>query len=168
MCVCVCVVSSILSISSVVKHSFFLFFSFSSLSFLVLCFSQYFDVCCFNHVLIIFVGSYLVQLSINASVRLCVCGFCMSFVTLLFFLYFIISLSFQACHPNPGTHYSGMQRTAYLPDNQEGNEVLKMLRKAFQHRLVFTIGESVTTGAKGVITWNDIHHKTNTLGGPSK
>ncbi|XP_076461066.1 uncharacterized protein LOC143293742 isoform X2 [Babylonia areolata] len=74
----------------------------------------------------------------------------------------------EACHPNPGRYYDGTHRVAYLPGNQEGREVLKMLQRAFHHRLVFTIGDSVTTGAKGVITWNDIHHKTSTYGGPSQ
>ena len=88
-------------------------------------------------------------------------------MSVLVFLYFILSLLFQACHPNPGRHYQGTKRTAYLPDNSEGNEVFKMLQKAFDHRLVFTIGDSATTGASDVITWNDIHHKTSTAGGPS-
>ena len=30
-------------------------------------------------------------------------------------------------HPNPGQRYTGTHRTAYLPDNQEGREVLKVL-----------------------------------------
>ena len=29
-------------------------------------------------------------------------------------------------HPNPGQPYSGTFRTAYLPDNQEGREVLQV------------------------------------------
>ena len=36
-----------------------------------------------------------------------------------------------------------------------------MLKIAFERKLVFTIGNSRTTGAEGVITWNDIHHKTD-------
>lgn len=31
---------------------------------------------------------------------------------------------------------------------------------AFDRRLIFTIGRSVTTGMEDVITWNEIHHKT--------
>ena len=69
-------------------------------------------------------------------------------------------------HPNPGQRYEGTQRTAYLPDNREGNEVLQLLRRAFDARLVFTVGTSVTTGRQNQITWNDIHHKTNVSGGP--
>ncbi|XP_025094067.1 probable E3 ubiquitin-protein ligase DTX3 [Pomacea canaliculata] len=47
-----------------------------------------------------------------------------------------------------------------------GLNILQMLKKAFDHRLVFTIGDSRTTGANDVITWNDIHHKTSIYGGP--
>ncbi|KAJ0036823.1 hypothetical protein NQD34_005500 [Periophthalmus magnuspinnatus] len=69
-------------------------------------------------------------------------------------------------HPNPGRQYRGTARTAYLPDCPEGQKVLKMLKKAFDQRLVFTIGQSATTGLNNVITWNDIHHKTSMRGGP--
>lgn len=75
---------------------------------------------------------------------------------------------FQPCHPNPGKWYSGTHRTAYLPNTMEGFNILQMLKKAFDHRLVFTIGDSRTTGAIDVITWNDIHHKTSIHGGPEK
>ena len=34
-------------------------------------------------------------------------------------------------HPNPGRYYDGTSRTAYLPDNREGREVLQLLRRAF-------------------------------------
>nr|XP_026691658.1 uncharacterized protein LOC778744 [Ciona intestinalis] len=68
-------------------------------------------------------------------------------------------------HPNPGVRYTGTSRTAYLPDNREGREVLRLLKKAFDARLIFTIGRSVTTGMENQVTWNDIHHKTNPYGG---
>ncbi|XP_047465427.1 probable E3 ubiquitin-protein ligase DTX3 [Mugil cephalus] len=69
-------------------------------------------------------------------------------------------------HPNPGVRYSSTSRTAYLPACREGEKVLRLLRKAFDRRLIFTIGRSATTGLNNVITWNDIHHKTNPVGGP--
>ncbi|XP_019508261.1 PREDICTED: E3 ubiquitin-protein ligase DTX3L [Hipposideros armiger] len=69
-------------------------------------------------------------------------------------------------HPNPGRSYSGIQRTAYLPDNKEGLEVLRLLRRAFEQKLIFTVGDSRVSGASNVITWNDIHHKTSMAGGP--
>ncbi|XP_073408015.1 E3 ubiquitin-protein ligase DTX3L-like [Dendrobates tinctorius] len=71
----------------------------------------------------------------------------------------------QKHHPNPGKPFDGTQRMAYLPDNPEGQEVLRLLRKAFDQKLIFTVGESRTTGAKDTVTWNDIHHKTNPQGG---
>lgn len=75
---------------------------------------------------------------------------------------------FQAEHPKPGQSYYGTSRTAYLPNNAEGQKVLRLLREAFNRRLVFTIGQSRTTGCDDVVTWNDIHHKTYTHGGQEK
>lgn len=72
----------------------------------------------------------------------------------------------QPEHPNPGVRYPGTDRVAYLPDSPEGNRVLGLLRRAFEQRLIFTIGTSMTTGLQNVITWNDIHHKTSIWGGP--
>lgn len=71
-------------------------------------------------------------------------------------------------HPNPGRRYLGIQRTAFLPDNEEGREVLRLLRRAFEQKLIFTVGDSRASGASDVITWNDIHHKTNMYGGPDR
>ncbi|KAK3105060.1 hypothetical protein FSP39_016460 [Pinctada imbricata] len=71
-------------------------------------------------------------------------------------------------HPSPGTPYKGMTRSGWLPDNKEGRLVAKLLNVAFTRKLVFTIGRSRTTGNDGVLTWNDIHHKTRTYGGTEK
>ncbi|XP_062574511.1 uncharacterized protein LOC134236363 [Saccostrea cucullata] len=71
-------------------------------------------------------------------------------------------------HPNPGVPYRGERRVAYLPDCPKGQLALKLLQIAFERRLVFTIGYSRTTGRDNVITWNDIHHKTNVRGGPER
>ncbi|XP_051977618.1 E3 ubiquitin-protein ligase DTX3L isoform X2 [Xyrauchen texanus] len=70
-------------------------------------------------------------------------------------------------HPNPGKSYQGASRTAYLPNSTEGSKVLKLLERAFNQRLTFTIGRSSTTGINNVVTWNDIHHKTSRFGGPT-
>ncbi|NXI15505.1 DTX3L ligase, partial [Irena cyanogastra] len=70
-------------------------------------------------------------------------------------------------HPNPGQHYGPAHRRAYLPDNEEGREILQLLKRAFNQKLIFTVGQSRTTGQQNVITWNDIHHKTAMEGGPS-
>ncbi|XP_049327950.1 E3 ubiquitin-protein ligase DTX3L-like [Astyanax mexicanus] len=69
-------------------------------------------------------------------------------------------------HPNPGHPYSGIKCRAYLPDSPEGRQVLHLLIRAFDQRLIFTVGKSTTTGAQNTVIWNDIHHKTNTTGGP--
>lgn len=64
-----------------------------------------------------------------------------------------------------GVPYRGTNRYAYLPDNKEGREVLILLIKAFQRKVTFTVGDSVTTGRKNVVVWNSVHHKTSTHGG---
>ncbi|KAJ9596927.1 hypothetical protein L9F63_012052, partial [Diploptera punctata] len=65
-------------------------------------------------------------------------------------------------HPNPGRPYYavGFPRVCYLPDTEKGRKVLKLVSVAFERRLVFTVGRSVTTGREDVVTWNEIHHKT--------
>ena len=74
----------------------------------------------------------------------------------------------KARHPNPGRLYRGTQRSAYLPDNREGREVLRLLQRAFDKKLIFTVGTSRTSGSEDQATWNDIHHKTSIGGGPSR
>lgn len=38
--------------------------------------------------------------------------------------------------------------------------MLDLLCVAWKQRLIFTIGTSVTNGSLDVVTWNEIHHKT--------
>ena len=71
-------------------------------------------------------------------------------------------------HPHPGKPYMGTNQTAYLPGNQEGRKVLELLKKAFQQKLTFTIGRSITTGKDNCVIWNGIRHKTSTPRGPAK
>ena len=68
--------------------------------------------------------------------------------------------------PN-GHNYTGTSRTSYLPNTKEGREVLALLKIAFDRKLTFIIGTSVTTGKKNTVVWNGIHHKTNISGGPT-
>ncbi|XP_077571271.1 E3 ubiquitin-protein ligase DTX1 isoform X3 [Stigmatopora nigra] len=65
-------------------------------------------------------------------------------------------------HPNPGKKFSarGFPRQCYLPDNDKGRKVLKLLITAWDRRLIFTIGTSSTTGESDTVVWNEIHHKT--------
>ncbi|XP_003390861.1 PREDICTED: uncharacterized protein LOC100631422 [Amphimedon queenslandica] len=69
-------------------------------------------------------------------------------------------------HPASGQPYHGTTREAYLPNNPEGQEVLKLLQKAFDARLIFTVGTSHTSGITNTVVWNDIHHKTKVSGQP--
>jgi deltex-like protein len=64
-----------------------------------------------------------------------------------------------------GKSFSGTSRTCYLPNNKEGREVLALLKIAFDRKLTFVVGTSVTTGQKNTVVWNGIHHKTNLTGG---
>lgn len=68
-------------------------------------------------------------------------------------------------HPNPGRPYYavGFPRVCYLPDTDKGRLVLDLLKVAFERRLIFTIGSSLTTGKEDVVTWNEIHHKTEPM-----
>ncbi|XP_006016864.1 E3 ubiquitin-protein ligase DTX1 isoform X1 [Alligator sinensis] len=65
-------------------------------------------------------------------------------------------------HPNPGKKFTarGFPRHCYLPDNERGRKVLKLLIVAWDRRLIFTIGTSNTTGESDTVVWNEIHHKT--------
>lgn len=65
-------------------------------------------------------------------------------------------------HPNPGSpyHANSFPRKAYFPATPEGNKVVRMLRIAFDRKLIFTVGQSATTGRDNVIVWNGVHHKT--------
>ncbi|KAL5471247.1 hypothetical protein EMCRGX_G029342 [Ephydatia muelleri] len=69
-------------------------------------------------------------------------------------------------HPSPGARFYGTTRSAYLPDNAEGREVLALLQKAWEARMIFTVGTSVTTGMSDCVVWNNIHHKTSSSSGP--
>lgn len=65
-------------------------------------------------------------------------------------------------HPCPGRPYTarGFPRRGYLPNNEQGRRALKLLVDAWDRRLIFTIGQSTTTGEQDTVTWNEIHHKT--------
>jgi len=58
-------------------------------------------------------------------------------------------------HPHPGHQFTSKTYNAYLPDSPEGREILSLLKRAFDAKLVFTIGKSDT------VTWSDIEHKTS-------
>ena len=68
-------------------------------------------------------------------------------------------------HPHPGRQFTGDTRYAYLPDNPEGKEVLTLLKKAFDAKLIFTVGKSATSHKDNTLIWSDIEHKTCIQGG---
>jgi len=70
-------------------------------------------------------------------------------------------------HPNPGKKYFGTTRVAFLPANSEGEEILKLIQIAWDRKLMFTIGTSITTGATDQVIWNGVHMKTARNGGSS-
>lgn len=81
--------------------------------------------------------------------------------------YFSIQSGIQGSdHPNPGREYYavGFPRIAFLPDCPKGKRVLRLLRVAWQRKLIFTVSRSHTTGCEDVVAWN-IPHKTEI--GPS-
>ncbi|EGD83182.1 hypothetical protein PTSG_03813 [Salpingoeca rosetta] len=69
-------------------------------------------------------------------------------------------------HEHPGCMYSGTYRVAYLPNNKQGREVLALLQVAFDRRVIFRVGTSITTGVSNTVVWNGIHHKTYIGRGP--
>lgn len=71
-------------------------------------------------------------------------------------------------HPNPGARYSSDHRVAYLPDSEEGKHVLSLLKKAWNRKLLFTIGTSVTRGLDGCIIYNGVHFKSVPYATPSE
>ncbi|XP_056106467.1 E3 ubiquitin-protein ligase DTX4 [Rhinichthys klamathensis goyatoka] len=65
-------------------------------------------------------------------------------------------------HPNPGKPFTarGFPRHCYLPDNEKGRKVLRLLLVAWDRRLIFSVGTSSTTGESDTVIWNEVHHKT--------
>lgn len=65
-------------------------------------------------------------------------------------------------HPSPGQPYTAhnFPRVAYLPDTPDGCRALHGLYLAWEQRLLFTVGTSLTTNQSNCVTWNDIHLKT--------
>jgi hypothetical protein len=92
-------------------------------------------------------------------------------LVVILFLIFVVGLCLKSIfdqsaeHPNPGKRYKGTRRVAFLPRNREGEEVLTLLKTAWERRLLFRVGTSVTTGQSDVVTWAGVHHKTSTWGG---
>eukprot|EP00540_Astrosyne_radiata_P012116 CAMPEP_0116858484 /NCGR_PEP_ID=MMETSP0418-20121206/21207_1 /TAXON_ID=1158023 /ORGANISM="Astrosyne radiata, Strain 13vi08-1A" /LENGTH=222 /DNA_ID=CAMNT_0004492429 /DNA_START=1866 /DNA_END=2530 /DNA_ORIENTATION=+ len=69
----------------------------------------------------------------------------------------------KKCNKNPGVAFASTIRTAYLVDNDVGQEV--RLKCALKEGIVLLIGTSQTTGRKNVIVWSSIPHKSTLSGG---
>ncbi|KAJ8376937.1 hypothetical protein SKAU_G00075170 [Synaphobranchus kaupii] len=70
-----------------------------------------------------------------------------------------LGLQCPEAHPNPGKPFTGIQTTACLPNSPEGLEVLKLLQRAFEQKLVFTV--AATDGAADRVIFTDIPHAEN-------
>ncbi|XP_044032684.1 E3 ubiquitin-protein ligase DTX3L1 isoform X1 [Siniperca chuatsi] len=66
-------------------------------------------------------------------------------------------------HPHPGQPYKGLRLCAYLPDNREGRRVLKLLDKAFNQQLLFSV--ATNKDGKDMVTTASIPLKTQPDGG---
>ncbi|KAM8731670.1 E3 ubiquitin-protein ligase DTX3L1 [Acanthopagrus schlegelii] len=66
-------------------------------------------------------------------------------------------------HPHPGQPYAGLRLCAYLPDNREGRKVCKLLDKAFEKQLLFTV--ATNDNGEDVVTTASIPLKTQPDGG---
>ncbi|KAJ8376949.1 hypothetical protein SKAU_G00075290 [Synaphobranchus kaupii] len=63
-------------------------------------------------------------------------------------------------HPNPGKPFTGIQTEAWIPNNSlDGQEVLKLLQRAFEQKLIFTV--YATDGAADRVVFTDIPHAGN-------
>mmetsp|Transcript_27568 Transcript_27568/g.59256 ORF Transcript_27568/g.59256 Transcript_27568/m.59256 type:complete len:595 (+) Transcript_27568:151-1935(+) len=68
-------------------------------------------------------------------------------------------------HEHPGRQHGGKCANAYLPNNVDGQNLLKRLKYSWLQGLSFTVGTSFTTGIADQCTWASVHHKTSTHGG---
>ncbi|KAJ8376938.1 hypothetical protein SKAU_G00075180 [Synaphobranchus kaupii] len=57
-------------------------------------------------------------------------------------------------HPNPGKPFTGVKTTAYFPKRDQG--VLKLLQRAFEQKLLFTV--AATNEAADRVVFTDIPH----------
>ena len=70
-------------------------------------------------------------------------------------------------HPNPGQYYHSSGRSAVLPNDLQGLEILVRLMYSFHCGLSFTVGTSQTTGKTNSVLWSAaVPHKSSLQGGP--
>jgi len=61
-------------------------------------------------------------------------------------------------HPRPGEKFRGLQTSAYLPQNIKGTAVVKLLERAFQQKMLFTVATN-SDGEEAVVP-TDVPLKT--------
>jgi hypothetical protein len=71
-------------------------------------------------------------------------------------------------HESPGKMHGRKFVSAYLPNNIDGQNLLKRLKYAWLHGLLLMVGTSLTSGAHSQCTWASVHHKTCMTGGIEK
>ncbi|XP_071584953.1 uncharacterized protein [Heliangelus exortis] len=67
--------------------------------------------------------------------------------------------------PHPGQPYKGGDFCAFLPDNKEGQKIAVLLKKAFDHGLIFQIK---SCNGEERVTWGLVPHKTSWGGGKAR
>lgn len=67
--------------------------------------------------------------------------------------------------PLPGEPFGALRFTTYLPDNPEGEEVVRLLRLAWNRRLLFRMGMNPATGRVDRLVLNGFELKTQRTGG---
>ena len=72
----------------------------------------------------------------------------------------------QENHPIPGRRFNQYTFKTYLPRNSEGEELVDMLRLAWNRGLLFRIGYNSHTKKFDTIVLNGIELKSNKYGGP--
>ena len=65
-----------------------------------------------------------------------------------------------------GQEFSGRSQHAYLPDDEQGRELLALFQLAFRRRVLFSLRPSLTTGR--LQPTFSIHMKTSMNGGPAR
>jgi len=103
-------------------------------------------------------GSMTIAYSLNNLSRDDTCGS-------IVIRYSIPASTQQEYHAHPGRPHGSTHREAYLPNTQDGHNLLLRLKWAFAHGFTFTVGTSATTGRSDCVIWASIRHKTSTHGG---
>ena len=55
-------------------------------------------------------------------------------------------------HPNPGEAYKGVEWSAFLQDNPQGNPVLELFKLAWKMKRTLTVGKSLAVGIDNRVT----------------